>query len=516
MGNSNPQKQLRKAAADQQNKSGVNAIRPVLDAVAQEAEQAISVVSQKRKARKPGPDWPDKPYPDFPLTPHAGGAWQKKIRNPVSGKSKTHYFGRWGQIHNGKMERIVGDGWQEALALYKAQADDLHAGRTPRVKGNGGLTVGELRDRFLTAKSRALDAGEIGARTYAEYRATNERLVAAFGADRLIDDLASNDFETLRANIAKKWGPVRLGNEIQRIKTTFKFGYEAGLIDKPIRYGPQFRKPSASVLRRHRAKNGERMLEAPELRRLFDALAGKEVPTGQKDKKTGKPETVTLEANLILRAMILLGVNCGFNNKDCADLPLSALNLEGGWVNFPRPKTGIARRCPLWAETLEALKTAIAVRPEPREPTAKGLVFVTTRGRPFLSRGQSDPVTKSSIAVMKAVGVHREKLGFATLRHVFRTIADGVRDQVAVNQIMGHADHSMAATYRERIDDNRLIAVTEHVRQWLWGDQTLPDNSGGPDGEAKQSPQIFAVQQHGSKRPRAENSQGNYRLRIVG
>ncbi len=49
------------------------------------------------------------------------------------------------------MERIAADGWQEALALYNEQADDLHAGRTPRVKSDG-LIIRELCNRFLTAK----------------------------------------------------------------------------------------------------------------------------------------------------------------------------------------------------------------------------------------------------------------------------------------------------------------------------------------------------------------------------
>ena len=51
----------------------------------------------------------------------------------------------------------------------------------------------------------------------------------------------------------------------------------------------------------------------------------------------------------------------------------------------------------------------------------------------------------------------------------FETIGGGSRDQVAVNLIMGHADSSMAAEYREEVGDDRLRAVTEHVRGWLFG-----------------------------------------------
>ena len=56
---------------------------------------------------------------------------------------------------------------------------------------------------------------------------------------------------------------------------------------------------------------------------------------------------------------------------------------------------------------------------------------------------------------------------FGYFRHTFETIAGGSRDQVAVDAVMGHADDSMAAEYREMIEDGRLEAVTDHVRQWL-------------------------------------------------
>src|SRR5258708_987788 len=116
--------------------------------------------TRKPRSRKAA-GLPKKPYADFPLTPHASGAWQKKIRG------KIHYFGRWGHMVNGRLVRIEGDDpdcwWKPALELYKAQADDLHAGRTPRVKGDG-LTVMELCNRFLTAKKRKQTSGELGSR----------------------------------------------------------------------------------------------------------------------------------------------------------------------------------------------------------------------------------------------------------------------------------------------------------------------------------------------------------------
>jgi len=398
--------------------------------------------SRKRRPRKAGPDWPAKPYPDFPLTPHPSGKWQKKIRG------KTCYFGRWGHRVNGRTERLPGDGWQEALAIYQAQRDDLYAGRTPRVKKVGeGLSLAELCNHFLTAKLRKKHAGEITAPTFQGHRATTDLLVGYFGKERLVDDLAADDFGALRAAMAERWGPVRLANEITRVKSVFRYGYESGLIANEVRYGPEFKPPSASVLRRHRAKNGEKMLEADELRRLLDA------------------------AGVQLRAMILLGVNCGFTNKDVADLPLDAVDLEQRWIDFPRPKTGIPRRCPLWVETVEALRVAIAERPEPRHKAAELLVFVTTRGGPWLSRGVANPVSVAARKLMKTVGVHRDGIGFATLRHVFRTVADGCRDQVAVNHIMGHADNSMASVYRERIGDDRLRAVAAHVRRWLFNEE---------------------------------------------
>src|SRR5260370_42699375 len=106
---------------------------------------------RRRKARKGS--WQVKgfsvkrPYTNFQLSPHGSGKWTKKILGQL------HYFGACAKHVKGKLERIPGDGLQAALELYKSQAEDLHADRTPRAKSNQ-LTIKELDDRFLTVKDR--------------------------------------------------------------------------------------------------------------------------------------------------------------------------------------------------------------------------------------------------------------------------------------------------------------------------------------------------------------------------
>ena len=188
------------------------------------------------------------------------------------------------------------------------------------------------------------------------------------------------------------------------------------------------------------------------------------------------------KAGIPLKAMILLGINAGLGNTDIAKLPSSAVDLAREWLDYPRPKTGIERRCPLWPETVAALRAAEASRPTPNDRANVGLFFVTKHGNPWATQRMKenddgevesfvhdDAVGKEFGKVLAALKLHRPGFGFYTLRHSFETIAGGSRDQVATDYVMGHADESMAAHYRERIDDARLKAVADHVHAWLFG-----------------------------------------------
>jgi integrase len=230
---------------------------------------------------------------------------------------------------------------------------------------------------------------------------------------------------------------------------------------RPVKTGKQFRGPSKKTLRQQRAQNGKRTFEADEIRKILDAAG---------------PQ---------LKAMVLLGINCGFGNTDVATLPVSALDLDRSWVDFPRPKTGIPRRCPLWPETVAALNVAITRRTAPKNPEHAERVFITNHGNAWVEVActpQEDGTLKvcADDAVSKAVRKLLRRLdingkrNFYALRRGTETVGSNTsRDQIAVDAIMGHVDPggAMAATYRERIDDNRLLAVTNHIHNWLFGSQ---------------------------------------------
>jgi integrase len=125
----------------------------------------------------------------------------------------------------------------------------------------------------------------------------------------------------------------------------------------------------------------------------------------------------------------------------------------------------------LWPETATAIREALAVRPVPKNGDHAGLVFITQRGLPWAKAIADSPLTKEMRKLLDALGIDGHR-NFYTLRHTFRTVADEAKDQPAADYIMGHEVPHMSSVYRETISDQRLKAVAEHVRAWLFGPAT--------------------------------------------
>lgn len=369
---------------------------------------------------------PKKPKPDFPLYAHASGKWAKKI------DQKVYYFGRW-------------EDPDEALKQYLAEKDYLQAGVVPPDE-DSRLPLHRAGDLFRASKVDRCDVGEITERTLIDYVRTIKRLIGILGRNRDVITLQPKDFQRVRMKLSRTLGPVALGNEINRTRVFFRWLYEADYIAKPIKFGTEFKRPSKKVLRLARQSKGKRMFEAEELQLLIE------------------------KSNVDLKAMILLAINGGLGQSDLAQMQNRHIDFKTGWVNFPRPKTGIERRFPLWSETTKAIRESTTARKEPIEGR-NDLIFVTKRGNAWVREGAGgshiDSISKVFSKLRKECEIESENKGFYAIRHTFQTIADGAKDPVAASHIMGHADDSMSAVYRERVDDERLKDVVEYVQSWL-------------------------------------------------
>ena len=364
-----------------------------------------------------------KPRHDFPLVVHKGsGQWSKKING------RTFYFGKL-------------DNPDAAEKRYLAEKNDLAAGRVPRPAQvtMGRVDVAFACNAFLTGKRRRVDSGEITERTWKELFQTCQTLTKAFGRDRMVSDLHGADFDDLRAKLAKRLGPVRLTNEVQRVRSVFKYALADGLIEQPVQFGAAFVRPPKRTIRLVRASRAPKMFTAEQCRLLIDNASQK------------------------MKAFILLGLNGGFVSRDCGTLPRKAIDLEAGFIGYARPKTGVARRIPLWAETVEALRAAMATEGE--------LAFQTQQGTSYAKTGGgNDPIGLTFRRMLQGEKIHQPGLGFATLRHIFQTIAEGSKDFPAIRHIMGHVDESISGAYREGVSDERLRAVVDVVHDWLFAE----------------------------------------------
>ncbi len=388
----------------------------------------------------------------FPLTLHkATGQWCKNLHVATTGKRKLFYFGR---------DKAA------ALQKYLDSKDALQAGRDPDTKPEGD-TVADVCNKFLNAKREKVDSGDLSERSWVDLQRTCRFITETLTRERIANTLTPADFAKLRSELSKpskggqfgtgrgkkRRGPVSLANEIGRIKSVFRWAKAGGCVAESVTFGPDFAKPSKKTLRTANATAGSKMIEADVLRR---AIAAAKTP---------------------VCAMVLLGINAAMGQSDIAALPMTALDLDGGWVSFPRVKTGISRRAALWPETVLALREAIAARPDAKNPDDAELVFLTKYGSRWVRfdsdtttgrRTVHDAVGREFARILTAMG-EKGRGSFYNLRHTFRTVADEANDGTAIDCVMGHADSSMGANYRQRLpSDARLKVVSDLVRGWLY------------------------------------------------
>ena len=101
-----------------------------------------------------------------------------------------------------------------------------------------------------------VETGELAQRTWDDYLASAKLVVKFFGRDISVADLGPDDFAPFRPNLSKTRNVGTLSNEIGRIRAIFNWVGPKNLciVDRPVTFGPMFKKPSAKVMRMHRAQ----------------------------------------------------------------------------------------------------------------------------------------------------------------------------------------------------------------------------------------------------------------------
>jgi integrase len=399
---------------------------------------------------RPAP--PKKPYPTFPLWPHKSGSWVAV----VDGVRRS--FGGWRKDPKGDF----------ALGEYEKYVAARQRGLPP-ILADQSTTLREVINHYLDRQRQRAETGGITHRNHGDAVRVLTRFAKQVGPGRRIIDLRAATFRHYRASL-NDFAPPTIARHIRHIKAAFRWAFDEEIVVAPPRYGADFKPPRPSV---RQAKQ----FTADEIRAML------------------------AKATLPLRAMIRLGIECGFGNTDCAALLWEEVDLDRRFIQLieGRHKTNARRRCAISPALVADLKTWREVQAKREVPIAvPGAVFSTLTGQRYVREIPSaDPRTPPRLvdAIATAFGkLRREKLkmktdgrSFYTLRRTHRTWADELRDHHASALVMGHKTGEVASLYVQSVDDARLLLILNHVLARLKRTESPQPKVGGDRPVAKAS-----------------------------
>ena len=355
----------------------------------------------------------------FPLTLHPTGQYCKKI------KGKIRYFGT---------------DKKKALEKYLAQSTYLHGAQSMVLKtSNGKMTLKQLCDLYLHYQNSRVLVGAITAKHYNDLAGSLGRLMAFLGPGCKIESISTLDLQNYKRKLQSSYASVNRQNlHIGLIKAMFHWARKNDVLDSI---------PNIDAISKNRVVHKEKYtFNQQQIRKLLST------------------------PDVKMKAMIWLGLNCGFGCTDCSRLKLEDLDFKNNRVNLPRKKTGIGRNLPLWPETIQALK----------EISRSGtFVFVTSQGHPWIrttattnDNGEPKYIYDNRIStkfsrLMKKVRIQAPKgTGFYTLRRTAATIAARSGDPFAVQRLLGHVDLTMATRYVQDVSA-QTDRVIENSRMYI-------------------------------------------------
>jgi integrase len=355
----------------------------------------------------------------FPLTLHKTGQFCKKI------KGKIYYFGTDKKL---------------ALQRYLEDAAMLHSGKAPlRQNSKDNISIKYLCNLYLEHQQARASIGQITIRHVSDQTILLRDFVRFISPNRIVSEVTTMDLQNyIRRLIRAKKSANTINNRIAAIKAMYNWALDNEII---------FNSPNLKAIKKvTRIKNNKLTFTTQQIQKLLANADGQ------------------------MKAMILLGLNCGFGCTDCAELKWENIDFENSRIKYPRAKTGISRNLSLWPETINALRDV---------PKEGEIVFHTAKGNAWVrivhsvdKRGnekftKDDAIGKQFSKLLKKAGVKTEKgIGFYNLRRTAATLAARSGDPFAVQKLLGHADLKMATTYVQDVSE-QTDRVVNNVRKLI-------------------------------------------------
>jgi integrase len=355
--------------------------------------------------------------------------------NPISyhKRTKQYYVTRSGRrIYLGAdREEALDKYYRLNLGLEPVQAE-------PAIPNH--ITMKELANRFLTVQQANWQTPTTTLKSYKDWlgrflKDNPKAWVADFTVER---------FAAWKLSLMKRgYSPESINHYLTAVRSMFIFAEDTGIIDK-----------------------------APKLRRVKNQARLKTTTISKPLYTLEELQNLLGSADLQMKTMILLALNCGFGLKDMRDLTWK--HIDGDRVTLPRSKTGICQTYLMWIETCSLLEE---VRHQRDERTAKALkrgaqrcdnghIFVTRYWRPW---------NKDAIGLQFNKLCKKAKVpcyGFYRLRHCASTAMSLVSTPHVQRKFMRHGQLQQQVVYTH-IPDAEVDAAIAKTKAKLLGQFNL-------------------------------------------
>ncbi|HEV7301634.1 MAG TPA: hypothetical protein VGN72_19885 [Tepidisphaeraceae bacterium] len=393
---------------------------------------------------------------------HPNGQWY--IPKRVHGRRRNFYFGK---DETAARERFL------------RELPDILADRQPVTADASRVTVLELTDRFIIAQEERFRAGDIGIREFDDLRRAALAFRTWAGEDRLAADIPPLD--EYRTHLKRRMQLTSFNRYVTKTKKMLRWAYK--LKPRPLLTVARHEDDALAKAKQKHVKRERREMEDEH---------GMPIYSPQECRLQVIAACEAEEWNIL--SFVLLGLNGGMGQSHISDLPERKLDFAKLYVDWVRTKTEELFQLTVWPVTAEAIRKAMAIRPDTVCDDAKGLLFRTRCGHAWVREFFEDKDgTIGEVAPNDEIGtahrkfeakltvtepdsrgglvtrpMKRKKRAFYALRRTFATIGNDTKDKDAVRRIQGQDLTGMDPHYVRAIPIERLRAVTDYVHRTLF------------------------------------------------